>query len=154
MGVPSRRLQMELKDVLNSKDTTFKPLNIDESNILHWEVLLMPNKGPYSKGAFKIAIDFPPEYPFKPPKLNFITKIYHPNIDEKGNVCLGIINPDHWKPATRAEQVLQCLISMIVEPDFDHPLRSDLAKEYQSDKKKFLKAAEEFTKKHAEKRVE
>jgi|UniRef100_A0A914PDX4 ubiquitin-conjugating enzyme E2 L3 len=152
MGSYSRRLQMELKDVMSAKDALYKPLAIDEKNILHWEILLMPNKEPYHKGVFKIAIDFPAEYPFKPPKLNFLTKIYHPNVDEKGNVCLGIISPDHWKPATRAEQVLHCLLSLIMEPDLEHPLRADLAEEYQTDKKKFFKNAEDYCKKNSEKR--
>lgn len=59
---------------------------------------------PYNKGAFRIEINFPAEYPFKPPKINFKTKIYHPNIDEKGRVCLPIILPDNWKPATKTNQ--------------------------------------------------
>uniref|UniRef100_A0AC34R861 UBC core domain-containing protein n=2 Tax=Panagrolaimus sp. JU765 TaxID=591449 RepID=A0AC34R861_9BILA len=147
----TRRLQMELKDIMNARDALFKPHHIDDKNILHWEMMLMPNKEPYHKGAFKIAIDFPPEYPFKPPKLSFLTKIYHPNVDEKGNVCLGIISPDNWKPATKAEQILQSLLSLIMEPDLEHPLRADLAEEYQHDKKKFFKNAEDFTKKYSEK---
>jgi Ubiquitin-protein ligase len=59
---------------------------------------------PYNKGAFKIEINFPAEYPFKPPKINFKTKIYHPNIDEKGQVCLPIISAENWKPATKTDQ--------------------------------------------------
>lgn len=64
----------------------------------------MQDKEPYNKGAFKVSIDFPVEYPFKPPKLTFVTKIYHPNVDEKGQVCLPIVAPDNWKPATKTEQ--------------------------------------------------
>ena len=59
---------------------------------------------PYNKGAFRIRIDFPAEYPFKPPKITFLTKIYHPNIDEKGQVCLPIISAENWKPATKTDQ--------------------------------------------------
>jgi ubiquitin-protein ligase len=62
------------------------------------------DREPYNKGAFKISVDFPAEYPFKPPRITFLTKIYHPNIDEKGQVCLPIITPENWKPATRTEQ--------------------------------------------------
>lgn len=58
----------------------------------------------YNKGAFKINIEFPAEYPFKPPKITFKTKIYHPNIDEKGQVCLPIISAENWKPATKTDQ--------------------------------------------------
>lgn len=59
---------------------------------------------PYNKGAFRIEISFPPEYPFKPPKITFKTKIYHPNVDEKGQVCLPIISAENWKPATKTDQ--------------------------------------------------
>lgn len=59
---------------------------------------------PYNKGAFRIEINFPAEYPFKPPKISFKTKIYHPNIDEKGQVCLPIISAENWKPATKTDQ--------------------------------------------------
>lgn len=63
----------------------------------------------YNKGAFKIQIDFPAEYPFKPPKITFKTKIYHPNIDEKGQVCLPIISAENWKPATKTDQGMKFL---------------------------------------------
>ncbi|XP_010225277.1 PREDICTED: ubiquitin-conjugating enzyme E2 L3-like [Tinamus guttatus] len=59
---------------------------------------------PYDKGAFRIEINFPAEYPFKPPKITFKTKIYHPNIDEKGQVCLPVISAENWKPATKTDQ--------------------------------------------------
>lgn len=51
-----------------------------------------------------MSIDLPVEYPFKPPKITFLTKIYHPNVDEKGQICLPIISPENWKPATKTEQ--------------------------------------------------
>ena len=57
------------------------------------------------QGAFLIDLEFPNEYPFKPPKVTFKTLIYHPNIDEKGQVCLPIVSAEHWKPATKIEQV-------------------------------------------------
>ncbi|VDP02389.1 unnamed protein product [Soboliphyme baturini] len=110
------------------------------------------DREPYNKGAFKIQIDFPAEYPFKPPKLYFLTKIYHPNIDEKGQVCLPIVLPENWKPATRAEQVVESLIMLVNEPEPEHSLRTDLAEEYSRDRRKFMKNAEDFTKKYAEKR--
>lgn len=67
-------------------------------------LILFKDCPPYEKGAFRIEITFPADYPFKPPKIIFKTKIYHPNIDEKGQVCLPIINPENWKPATKTSQ--------------------------------------------------
>lgn len=126
---------------------------------------------PYSKGAFRVEITFPAEYPFKPPKICFKTKIYHPNIDEKGQVCLPIITAENWKPATKTDQgelrrtvsngcqisrflllVIQALVALVNDPEPEHPLRAELAEEFLKDRKKFMKNAEEFTRKHSEKR--
>jgi ubiquitin-conjugating enzyme E2 L3 len=67
-------------------------------------------------------------------------------------VCLPIISAENWKPATKTDQVIQALVALVNEPEPEHPLRADLAEEYLKDKKKFTKNAEEFTKKHSEKR--
>lgn len=67
-------------------------------------------------------------------------------------MCLPIIGPENWKPATKTDQVIQALLALVQDPEPEHPLRADLAEEYTKDKKKFLKNAEEYTKKHAEKR--
>ncbi|VDN07845.1 unnamed protein product [Thelazia callipaeda] len=152
MASSSRRLQKELVDIQLSDSRTFCCIEFDQDNLLHWTGLLLPDKEPYNKGAFKIAIDFPVEYPFKPPKITFLTKIYHPNVDEKGQVCLPLISPDNWKPTTKTEQVMSALLGLITEPEPDHPLRADIAEEFTKDRKKFNKAAEDYTKKYGMKR--
>eukprot|EP00090_Calanus_glacialis_P037305 TRINITY_DN6409_c0_g1_i1.p1 TRINITY_DN6409_c0_g1~~TRINITY_DN6409_c0_g1_i1.p1 ORF type:complete len:155 (-),score=55.24 TRINITY_DN6409_c0_g1_i1:134-598(-) len=148
----TRRLQKELGDLRNSANKSFRDVQVDEGNLLVWQGLLVPDKAPYNKGAFLIDLVFPAEYPFKPPKVSFRTKIYHPNIDDKGQVCLPIISAENWKPATKTEQVIQSLVGLVNDPEPDHPLRADLAEEFSKDKKKFFKNAEEFTKKNSEKR--
>ncbi|KAF7647615.1 hypothetical protein LDENG_00169710 [Lucifuga dentata] len=130
----------------------FRNIQVDESNILTWQGLIVPENAPYDKGAFRIEIIFPSEYPFKPPKITFKTKIYHPNIDEKGQVCLPMISTENWKPTTKTNQVIQALVALVNTPQLEHPLRAELAEEYTKDLKKFLKNAEEFTKKYSEKR--
>jgi len=142
----------ELSDIQKANLKTFRDITIEERNQLQWQGVLVPEKEPYNKGAFKLQIDFPAEYPFKPPKVTFLTKIYHPNIDEKGQVCLPIIAPENWKPATKTEQVIESLVALIHEPEPEHPLRADLAEEYSKDRKKFMKNAEDHTKKFGEKR--
>ncbi|PIK53737.1 hypothetical protein BSL78_09327, partial [Apostichopus japonicus] len=141
----------ELTDI-NKNPTSLYRINSDDTNILLWKGLIIPQQEPYNKGAFKIEINFPAEYPFKPPKITFKTKIYHPNIDEKGQVCLPIISPENWKPATKADQVIQALLALVHSPEPEHPLRGDLAEEYAKDKKKFFRNAEDYTKKFGEKR--
>ncbi|KAF3851608.1 hypothetical protein F7725_013380 [Dissostichus mawsoni] len=137
----SRRLAKELEEIRRSGMKNFRNIQVEESNLLSWQGLIVPNRN-----------HFPTEYPFKPPKITFKTKIYHPNIDEKGQVCLPVISAENWKPATKTDQVIQSLIALVNDPQPEHPLRADLAEEYSKDRKKFLKNAEEFTKKHGEKR--
>ncbi|CAD7086988.1 unnamed protein product [Hermetia illucens] len=148
----TRRLQKELADLKSSGLKSFRDIVVDEQNLLFWTGLIVPENPPYNKGAFRIEVNFPAEYPFKPPKICFKTKIYHPNIDEKGQVCLPIISTENWKPATKTEQVIQALIALVNDPEPEHPLRADLAEEFLKDRKKFFKNAEEFTRKNSEKR--
>ncbi len=126
----------ELQELKSSGLRCFRDIQVDEHNILSWIGVIVPVRGylhvhpchwdcvthcllivfslssqdnpPYNRGAFRIEINFPAEYPFKPPKITFKTKIYHPNIDEKGQICLPIIQAENWKPATRTDQGLFC----------------------------------------------
>ncbi|BHF65767.1 Ubiquitin-conjugating enzyme E2 L3 [Sparganum proliferum] len=132
--------------------SVFKLSPNQEENLFEWNGHLHPTSPPYNQGAFKLHIEFCPEFPFKPPKILFKTPIYHPNIDEKGQICLPLIAPENWKPATTVPNIIQKLLALLADPEIEHPLRADLAEEYARDKNKFLKNAEEFTKKHAEKR--
>ncbi|XP_028336011.1 ubiquitin-conjugating enzyme E2 L3 [Physeter macrocephalus] len=143
---------LELEEIRKCGMKNFRNIQVDEANLLTWQGLIVPDNPPYDKGAFRIEINFPAEYPFKPPKITFKTKIYHPNIDEKGQVCLPVISAENWKPATKTDQVIQSLIALVNDPQPEHPLRADLAEEYSKDRKKFCKNAEEFTKKYGEKR--
>ncbi|XP_043838853.1 ubiquitin-conjugating enzyme E2 L3-like isoform X2 [Dromiciops gliroides] len=106
---------------------------------------------PYDKGSFRIEINIPGEYPFKPRKTKLKTKIGNPNINEKGQVCLPVISAENWKTETKSDQVIQSLMELVNDPQLEHPFRDDLGEEYSKDRKKFCKNTEEFTKKYGEK---
>lgn len=72
-------------------------------------MILLINKqdnSPFAGGIFFLEILFPNDYPFKPPKVRFITKIYHPNINSHGNICLDILNTQ-WSPALTISKGIQ-----------------------------------------------
>uniref|UniRef100_A0A8C5N4V3 E2 ubiquitin-conjugating enzyme n=1 Tax=Leptobrachium leishanense TaxID=445787 RepID=A0A8C5N4V3_9ANUR len=130
---------MTVGNLKRSGMKNFRNIQVDEANLLSWQGLIVPDNPPYDKGAFRIGIHFLAEYPFKPLKITFKTKIYHPTIDEKGQVCLPVISAENCKPATKTDQVIQSLIALVNDTQPEYPLRADLN-------------AEEFTKKYGEKR--
>ena len=87
-----KRLKKELKE-LTDEPLTGISAGIKQDDILNWEATIIgPSKSPYAGGMFKLNIDFPGDYPFKPPKVKFITKILHPNINIHGSICLDILS--------------------------------------------------------------
>ena len=68
-------------------------------DLFHWQATIMgPPESPYQGGVFFLTIHFPTDYPFKPPKVAFTTRIYHPNINSNGSICLDILR-SQWSPA-------------------------------------------------------
>ena len=68
-------------------------------DLFNWQATIMgPPDSPYSGGVFFLNVNFPSDYPFKPPKLHFTTKIYHCNVNSNGAICLDILK-DQWSPA-------------------------------------------------------
>ncbi|XP_022447658.1 ubiquitin/ISG15-conjugating enzyme E2 L6 isoform X1 [Delphinapterus leucas] len=102
-------------------------------------------KPPYNLKAFNLRISFPEEYPFKPPTVTFTTRIYHPNVDSNGRVCLPITSKENWKPFTKTCQVLEALNLLVNKPELGQPLRLELADQLTQDPELFNRRAEEFT---------
>ncbi|KAG8670125.1 Ubiquitin-conjugating enzyme E2 1 [Fusarium poae] len=103
---------------------------------------------PYSGGVFFLAIHFPTDYPFKPPKVNFTTRIYHPNINSNGSICLDILR-DQWSPALTISKVLLSICSMLTDPNPDDPLVPEIAHVYKTDRPRYEATAREWTRKYA-----
>ncbi|OMP85076.1 Ubiquitin-conjugating enzyme E2-16 kDa [Diplodia seriata] len=103
---------------------------------------------PYSGGVFFLAIHFPTDYPFKPPKVNFTTRIYHPNINSNGSICLDILR-DQWSPALTISKVLLSICSMLTDPNPDDPLVPEIAHVYKTDRARYEATAREWTRKYA-----
>ena len=87
-----KRLAKELADLKKDCPETISAGPIDDNNMFHWQAMIMgPSDSPYQGGVFFLDIQFPPDYPFKPPKCQFKTKVYHPNINANGGICLDIL---------------------------------------------------------------
>ena len=86
----------------------------------------------YEGGKYKVEVYFPAEYPMVPQKCLFRTKIYHPNIDKLGRICLDILK-DKWSPALLVSKVLISLQVLMSSPNLEDPLEVEIAKHYQND---------------------
>lgn len=80
-------------------------------------------------GIFKLELFLPEEYPMAPPKVRFLTKIYHPNIDRLGRICLDILK-DKWSPALQIRTVLLSIQALLSAPNPDDPLANDVAEHW------------------------
>ncbi|CAN7006331.1 unnamed protein product, partial [Brassica rapa subsp. trilocularis] len=99
-------------------------------DMFHWQATIMgPTDSPYAGGVFLVTIHFPPDYPFKPPKVAFRTKVFHPNINSNGSICLDILK-EQWSPALTISKVLLSICSLLTDPNPDDPLMSNNHKGY------------------------
>ena len=89
---------------------------------------------PYAQGHFKLSVSIPLRYPFEPPKVHFITPIYHPNIDRLGRICLDILK-DKWSPALQMRTVLLSIQALLSAPNPDDPLENNVADAWKSNEK-------------------
>ncbi|KAJ4456817.1 putative Protein farnesyltransferase/geranylgeranyltransferase type-1 subunit alpha [Paratrimastix pyriformis] len=104
-----------------------------EDNVRFFDVQLSgPDGSPYAGGVFHVELFLPSEYPMSPPKVRFLTKIYHPNIDRLGRICLDILK-DKWSPALGIRAVLLSVQALLSAPNPDDPLPLDVAEHWRSD---------------------
>ncbi|XP_025146155.1 ubiquitin-conjugating enzyme E2 D3 isoform X8 [Ovis aries] len=93
-----KRINKELSDLARDPPAQCSAGPVGD-DMFHWQATIMgPNDSPYQGGVFFLTIHFPTDYPFKPPKVAFTTRIYHPNINSNGSICLDILR-SQWSPA-------------------------------------------------------
>ncbi|KAL9327032.1 hypothetical protein ACSQ67_007677 [Phaseolus vulgaris] len=97
-----------------------------KDDLMNFEVSIQPDDGYYMGGTFLFTFQVSPIYPHEAPKVKCKTKVYHPNIDLEGNVCLNILRED-WKPVLNINTVIYGLYHLFTEPNYEDPLNHDAA---------------------------
>ena len=143
-----KRITREFQDLQNDP-----PMNCsagpDGDDIFRWEgVIFGPSDSPYAGGVFKLKIIFPIDYPFKCPTVTFITKIYHPNINAAGIICLDILK-NQWSPALTINKVLLSICSLLNDPNPNDPLVPEIANLYKTNIAEYNATATNWTRKYA-----
>lgn len=149
----SKRIQKELTIIKEDPELGIKLISptgeINPEDLNNWVVSIKgPVDTPYEGGTFYLTVNIPPEYPFSPPKIKFNTKIYHPNINGIGEICLDTLKGS-WAPSLTIQKTLLSIISLLSSPNPDDPLIVEIAKIYKENYEEYAKIAREFTKKYA-----
>jgi len=143
-----RRIRSELAELSANDIPNINAKPISDDNIKWTGSIIGPVDTPYAGGIFNLDITLPSDYPYKPPIIKMKTKIYHPNINEEGTICLDILK-EQWSPALTLTKVLLSISSLLAEPNPNDPLAPDVARIYLNDFKAFTKKARDFTEKYA-----
>jgi len=146
-GLPNR-ISKETQRLLREPDSGISATPHDDNPRYFYIVIAGPTSSAYEGGVFKLELFLTEEYPMSPPKVRFLTKIYHPNIDKLGRICLDILK-DKWSPALQIRTVLLSIQALLSAPNPDDPLANDVADHWKTDEKGAIIRAREWTKKYA-----
>ncbi|KAJ1650954.1 Ubiquitin-conjugating enzyme E2 4 [Dispira simplex] len=137
---------------LNEKPVSGFQVDLVNDTITDWKVTMTGQPdSPYAQGRFVIRVEFPSGYPFKPPKVRFETRIYHPNVDyESGVICVNAIRDEVWKPTVKMVDILQEIASLIATPNLDTPLIPSAAELYRSNPEAYFEKAKEWAAMYAQ----
>merc|ERR1712098_23193 len=108
----------------------------DPDDLLTFKLTIEPDEGFYRNGQFIFSFKIGAAYPHEPPKVKCETKVYHPNIDLEGNVCLNILRED-WKPVLNLNAVIVGMQFLFLEPNASDPLNKEAAEDLRTNREGF-----------------
>jgi len=132
----------------------------NEDNYFVWEALILGPEGTaYEGGVFKTSLSFPKDYPMNPPKMKFVSEVFHPNVYPDGRVCISILHApgddptgyetskERWSPVQSIEKILLSVMSMLAEPNIESSANVDASKMFRDDLKQYRKKARTLVRK-------
>lgn len=144
-----KRIQKEVNEIGRDTASGVKIVRdeFDPSHLIG--TIKGPDDTPYANGTFNVDIIIPEEYPFSPPKMKFLTKIWHPNISSQtGAICLDILK-DAWSPALTMKTAMLSLQALMCSAEPDDPQDAQVANMYKSNYEEFCSQAKFWTETYA-----
>lgn len=142
------RIKKEFQDVMKSEEVANCNIKVELKNDNYTELkgqILGPPDTPYEGGLFELDIKIPSDYPFNPPKVQFCTKIWHPNVSSQtGAICLDILK-DQWAAAMTLRTVLLSIQALLSAAEPDDPQDAIVAKQYLQAPEIFKRTARHWT---------
>ncbi|KIV96693.1 hypothetical protein PV10_00526 [Exophiala mesophila] len=132
------RVQKDLSEL--SLGSTMKTTFPNPDDILNFTLTIEPDEGMYKGGSFVFSFVINQNFPHDPPKVKCTQKIYHPNIDLEGNVCLNILRED-WKPVLNLNAVIVGMQFLFLEPNASDPLNKEAAEDLRTNREGFRRNA-------------
>jgi len=148
----TKKLYGELKHLRKNPIEGITAGPIDENDLTKWKGRVEGPKGtPFEGGYFHFKINIPKNYPFEPPEVKMITKVYHPNINpQSGNICVNILKKGVWVPTNNIQSVLLSLQGLLTKPNPDSPLEGETNKVYLENIDKYNETVREWVKLYAQ----
>lgn len=149
LSTSAKRIQKELAEI-----TLDPPPNCSAGpkgdNLFEWlSTIFGPPGSVYESGIFYLDIHFSTDYPFKPPKVTFKTRIYHCNVNSQGAICLDILK-DNWSPALTISKVLLSICSLLTDCNPHDPLVGSIANQYITNREEHDKTAKDWVRRFAQ----
>eukprot|EP01038_Epipyxis_sp_PR26KG_P013557 gene13557-18193_t len=129
-----KRILKEYVDIINNNPKGWKVF-VSSDDTYSWKAVLSDLPPPYQEGNWLLTVNFPPDYPFRPPKIRFLTPIYHCNISTDGHICLDLLK-DQWNPSISISKALESIRGLVLNPNAMDPLdamKGALYKDFQND---------------------
>lgn len=159
-GSALRRLMAEYKQLVANCPEGILAGPVDEENFFEWEALITGPEGTcFDGGVFVARLYFPTDYPLSPPKMRFITDVFHPNVYPDGRVCISILHApgddplgyessaERWSPVQSVEKILLSVVSILAEPNDESGANVDAAKMWRENREEFNRIAERTVRK-------